>query len=124
MLNTIHSTKNVQYNTISVLCILFEPVFTYSKDLNKYSAKAKGRNTRTNRLYLAALTISNLRSEINIRDIPQPGQSFPVTKLKMQGIAMSVSIENAAYNSPAIRTIEVFLNILIKRFFCSSFIYT
>ena len=56
------------------------PVLTYKTDLYINKNTPKGKRHNTNRLYPAAAVKSSLKSDINIRVIPQPGQYLSVIR--------------------------------------------
>ena len=66
--------------------------------------------------------MSKSRSARNIREIPHPGQSLPVIRLKTQGIPRPVNFTNNAYPKPISNAATILISKLRKRFFCSVFI--
>ena len=82
-----------------------------------------GSKHNTSRLYRAAATKSNLSKDINILEIPHPGQCRSVIKLNTHGIPQPVKRTKNAYTVPAPKTIPAFDATLHSRFFSSFFIF-
>ena len=94
-----------------------EPVLIYLIMSTTEKYKNRGRKIKKATFCLIAPIKSSLKRQINILEIPHPGQCKPVIKCKGQGIAKPVSRLRIKYKIPTVRKIPTVVNNLLILFF-------
>ena len=96
MFLSIPKSTNIIINIVTrILChfvSICEPVFIYLIITEIVSIKIRGRVINIQALYLKACAKSKLKRDINILEIPHPGQCSFVTKCIGHGIAKPVTL--------------------------------